>query len=226
MNDPSFCPWHVILTYVGLTKHLVAPGSPLLISLHRPFTPLTANTIGSLTSHELRTRFGVDTSIWGPHTTRGTFVDFYRKLGLPSEVVASLGQWDNLEAFGKHYLRVDASGAAKDALNDFVHKASHGSCCSSDVPQTHQEPATQVRRGGRGTEHEQQDTGEPARPIPSHSSSASKRPRVDLLLPPAKIPRLDSVSSRGRPTTRFIFDSDSDCDFGSDGGGGDVSSSS
>ena len=197
LKDKSWCPWETLLLYVSLTSSLVAPGTPLLITLRRPYTPLAPNTVGSLTAAELK-RFGIDTSVWGAHTTRGAFVEFFRWLGLPSEVVASIGQWENWNAFAKHYLRVGASGEAKKALDDVVHTTSHESCCSGDVPQTHQEPVLQVMRGGSGTEQRQQDTGEPTPPSPVVSSSASKRPRGRAPEPPRKLPRLESVSSSGR----------------------------
>ena len=206
LKDRSWCPWETLLLYVRLTSSMVAPGTPLLITLHRPYTPLVPNTIGSLPAAELKSRFGIDTSVWGAHTTRGAFVEFFRWLGPPSEVVASIGQWENLEAFEKHYLRVGASGEAKKALDGVVHTTSHGSCCSGDVPQTHPEPVLQVMRGGSGTEQRQQDTGEPTPPSPVVSSSASKRPRGPAPEPPCKLPRLEFVSSSGRYVTRFKLD--------------------
>ena len=72
----AWSPWHALCTYVELTAPLVAPGSALLIALHRPYLPLTGDTIGSLTRRELQ-RLGVDTSVFGPHTTRGAFVECF-----------------------------------------------------------------------------------------------------------------------------------------------------
>ena len=98
LKDWRWCPWDPVLLYVSLTSSLVAR-TPLLITLHRPYTPLAPNTVGSLTAAELK-RLGVDTSVWGAHTTRGAFLEFFRWLGLPSEVVASVGQgriWMHLQ---------------------------------------------------------------------------------------------------------------------------------
>ena len=70
-------------------------------------------------------------------------------------MIAAIGQWENLVAFSKHYLRAGASGMAKRALDSFlVHSASPENVGSSDVPPTHREPAPQVTRGGSGTEQE------------------------------------------------------------------------
>ena len=142
-----------------------------LITLKRPFTALTSNTIGSLTRAVL-TKLGVDAPL-GPHTTRAAFVEFPWQLELPSEVVASIGNWENLVAFSKHYLRAGASGMAKHALDSFlVHNTSPENVGSSDVPHTHREPALQATRGGSGTLQEHTSTGEPNPPPPPTSQSA------------------------------------------------------
>ena len=97
--------------------------------------------------------------------SRCTFVDSYRRFGLPSEVMASSGECEVLGDVSKHYLHVGASGAPKDRVNKFVTKASHGSCCSSNVPQTYQEHATQVRREGHSTKNGNKTGLSP--PVPS-----------------------------------------------------------
>ena len=201
-------PFHVLCQYVALTSKLVPPGGPLLVTLHRPWSGLTSNSIANLTRSELA-KFGVDMSIFGPHSTRGAFVELFRHLNLPSEVVACLGQWDSLEAFAKHYLRVGASGEAKQALDAFfenmetneVHNSSLGQGCSSEVPHTHQEPVLQVTRGGSGTERERQSTSEPTQPSPRN-----RKRRRSLLATsiPSKLQRVEHTSSRGRKVTRFV----------------------
>ena len=97
--------------------------------------------------------------------SHGKYVDPYRKFGLPSEVIASFRQCEVLGAISKHYLHVGASGAPKHRVNEFVPKASHGSCCSSNLPQTYQEHAKQVRREGHGTENGNKTGMSP--PVPS-----------------------------------------------------------
>ena len=96
---------------VQATQRFAQPKHPVLISLHHPYKPLSSNTIGSLTRKGLQP-LGVDTQAWGAHSTYGAFVDFYEHLDLTSEVVAEIGQWATLEAFGKHYLGLRASQEA------------------------------------------------------------------------------------------------------------------
>ena len=67
---PSVSPHHLLKHYVALTALLVPAGSLLLRQLKRPFSPLAANTVGSIPKNISR-KFGVATEFWGPHSTRG-----------------------------------------------------------------------------------------------------------------------------------------------------------
>ena len=156
-------PAHLLLDYVRQTRHLVPAKEPVLVSLRPPYKSISRNTIGRITRDALA-ELGVDTSMWGPHSTRGAFVKFYKSLELPSEVVAEIGQWANLEAFAKHYLRLGAADEAASKLWKFVHTASRGPWCCGDTSPTPQEPVT---RGGEEEEHaKHQGHIEPALPDP------------------------------------------------------------
>ena len=90
-GSPDLCPWTLLQTYVALTCHLpgVVPGSPVLRALQQPFAPLKSNTVGSITGRHL-VECGVNTKVWGPHSTRGAAVTMYKKLGLSSEEVCEI----------------------------------------------------------------------------------------------------------------------------------------
>ena len=100
-------PWHLIVQYVRATAHMVPAGSPLLISLNRPFRPLSSNAVASLT-RKILLQHGINPQVWGAHSTRGAAVLLYKELGLSSEEVCELGKWKNLQAFPIHYLRLGA----------------------------------------------------------------------------------------------------------------------
>ena len=101
--------------YVHLTSH-VQPGTPLFVSLHPPFAPLSANSIGRIT-RKLLLSLGIPMSVFGPHSTRGAAVKMYKRLGLSSEMVCELGGWKNTQAFAAHYLRLGASEQAAEVIN-------------------------------------------------------------------------------------------------------------
>ena len=67
----------------------------LLVSLKPPFKGLSPNSVASITKRILLAH-GVDTSVWGAHSTRGAGVLLYKILGLSSEPVCKLGQWKNV----------------------------------------------------------------------------------------------------------------------------------
>ena len=89
---PCLSPWHLIQHYVSVNRLHGNPGGPLLLSLSAPWKPLSANAINSLTKRLLK-RYGVDTTFWKAHSTRGAGVSLYKKLGLPSEMVCEIGCW-------------------------------------------------------------------------------------------------------------------------------------
>ena len=72
---PHISPWHLIVQYVNKTQFMAKPGTPLLLSLHHPFSPLSSNAIASLTK-KLLTKHGIYPSLWGAHSTRGAAVLF------------------------------------------------------------------------------------------------------------------------------------------------------
>ena len=110
--------------YVDLTALYVPPGGPLFCSLVPPYKPLSANSLGRITKNLLK-KLGVPMEVFGPHSTRGAGVKFYKDLGLSSEQVCELGQWKNAGAFTTHYLRLGAAETAERILNPFlVHSVS------------------------------------------------------------------------------------------------------
>ena len=90
-DSPAISPVHLIKCHVKLTAHLVPAGSELLRQVTPPYRALVANTIGSITK-KLLAKFGVSTSVWGPHSTRGAVVLNYKRLGMTSEEVCEIGK--------------------------------------------------------------------------------------------------------------------------------------
>ena len=74
----------------AFTVKVAKGGSLVLRALKYPFRPISANKIGVLTKI-LLLRWGVSTSMWGSHSTRGAGVRLYKALGLPSEGVCEIG---------------------------------------------------------------------------------------------------------------------------------------
>ena len=148
LEDPatlSCCPTTLVLRYVALTSSQAAPGSLLFRSLSAPFAPLSAKTIGSITKM-LLSQAGIPTRFFGPHSNRGAAVEMFHRWGLPSDHVAQLGRWKNLEAFQKHYLRLQAVQAVGPCVERIVHRGvSQGTCAEPEWSRT---PCSEQGTGG------------------------------------------------------------------------------
>ena len=70
-------PWHLLKKYVHLTHGQANPGQYLFLSQIKPYKPLSADTLGSLTKKLLQ-GMGLPNT-WGAHSTRGAAVAFYKK---------------------------------------------------------------------------------------------------------------------------------------------------
>ena len=110
--------------YVDLTALYVPPGGPLFCSLVPPYKPLSANSLGRITKNLLK-KLGVPMEVFGPHSTRGAGVKFYKDLEPSSEQVCGLGQWKNAGAFTTHYLRLGAAETAEKFCPHFWCTQSH-----------------------------------------------------------------------------------------------------
>ena len=135
-------PWHLMKKYVQLTKDHGQPDGPLFLSILSPYTPLTADRIGSITLHHLKS-LGVPQG-WGAHSTRGAAVAMYKKLGLSSEEVAELGKWKDIKTFSEYYLRLHACQRACDQLSIFVHNVSPLECAEPDMSTSRAPPFAEV----------------------------------------------------------------------------------
>jgi hypothetical protein len=169
-------PWHLLLQYVAITSHLMLPGGPLILALHTPFRPLTSNSIASLTKKLLQS-YGINSSIWTAHSTRGAGVFLYKALGLSGEEVCELGKWKNSQAFSNHYLRLGSFNRAEALLTStFVHNSSLEASAGDDLSST---PGKKCfDQGGRDKEDTAEAESEPTQPTQDNRQSA-KRPRDD-----------------------------------------------
>ena len=192
LADESISPWHLYCLYIKLTPY-APPGSPLLRASKAPYSPICADTVGSLTRDALIS-VGVPKG-YAAHSTRGSGLAMYSSWELPPEVTAELGQWGSLDAFQKYHLRLHAVSKASRVVNERlsiptdVQRASLG---SGALP----EPSRSLPRDDRGRREGKgnaQDTRDPpAPPVVVESSGDGPSRRVGkrqrpLLLPYAPI---------------------------------------
>ena len=137
-------PWHLLQAYVNRTEKQGASGGPMFLSLARLFKGLRSAAIGSIAKEAFR-KFGINTNIFGPHSTRGAGVCMYKRMGLSAENVCEIGQWKSVTSFAQHYQRLKSVNIASAALKHFVHNASSS---SSAEPQGSRTPPSGLREGG------------------------------------------------------------------------------
>jgi hypothetical protein len=99
---PQISPFHLMQSYVTLTRSHGKPGGELLLSLNPPYKPLSSDTIASITKNVLES-FNIPSKFWGAHSTRGAGVGLMKRLGLSGEQVCEIGKWKGVEAFVAHY---------------------------------------------------------------------------------------------------------------------------
>jgi len=113
-SDPMRCPVAALQSYVERTKsHRVGAGAnALFFSLKSPFTAVTPSTI----SRWIRTIMlsaGVDTSVFGAHSTRGAAASRASVAGAHVDSILRSGHWARASTFFRFYKRsVDTSVAS------------------------------------------------------------------------------------------------------------------
>jgi len=112
--DPSRCPVSALRAYVERTSpHRNDVNSKsLFIALISPFHSVSSNTI----SRWIRTIMlsaGIDTSIFGAHSTRGAAASRASAAGVGTDSILRLGHWARESTFARFYKRnVDSSVAS------------------------------------------------------------------------------------------------------------------
>ena len=158
---PQISPWHLIRAYVHKTSKHGKPGGPLLLSLKKPYRPLSSGSIATITSNIMK-RFDISPKVWGAHSTRGAGVSLYRRLGLSADEVCEIGKWKNVTSFAAHYQRLEAHHKAGEHIESLVHNASQWGSAEPKVSRTPRK--TWFERGGRDSFGEAQSHCEPAAP--------------------------------------------------------------
>ena len=90
--------------YIALTRPLRGNCDQLLISYQRPHKPVSTDTLSRWIKHILHSA-GVDTKVFGAHSTRGAATSAAAKQGLPLEAILQAANWHRAGTFAKFYKR-------------------------------------------------------------------------------------------------------------------------
>ena len=108
-QDPKICPVQALRCYEKQSegfrpKHNKTKGSPLFISVRKPYKPVKAATIG----HWLKTVMdsaGIDTNIFSAHSTRGAATSKARAGGGSTADILRAANWTSASTFSCFYHR-------------------------------------------------------------------------------------------------------------------------
>jgi hypothetical protein len=143
----------------------------LLLTLKKPFKPLSSGSIATITS-KVMNRFDIP-KVWGPHSTRGAGVCLYRRLGLTADEVCEIGKWKNVTSFTAHYQRLEAHSRAGEYIEGLVHNSSQWG--SAEPRESRTPRKTWFERGGRDSFGEAQSHCEPTSPTLEITKKGRKR---------------------------------------------------
>ena len=100
-NCPRICVVRALKMYVRRTKALRL-SEQLLVSFIRPHGPISRDTLARWTVQTLD-RAGVNTNIYGAHSTRGAVASGAKALGISVKAILKHAGWKTERAFAKHY---------------------------------------------------------------------------------------------------------------------------
>ena len=190
LPNQDISPLDLVSRYVSLTASQVPKGGPLFISLNPPYVKLTENSIARIIKKALE-GIGMPLGAYGPHSTRGAGVKMYRKMGLSADIVCELGGWKNVEAFTKHYSRLNATISVGQVLSKkFVHKVPS---CQSAEHVWSQSPGKEPDQGRSDLTCEAQRQDGPASPTQVSESNEE---------PPVRFRFATSANCRRQPSSK------------------------
>jgi hypothetical protein len=129
----SVSPQGLFFLYCAMTCEF--KGKELIVSLKAPRKAVSADTIGSITRHQLRAE-GVE-HFFSPHSTKMAAVATFHEAEVTALDLARVGRIQNLDGFGKHYMQLNSTKAIQKAIVNLVvlPRSTSSSSCSAPVQQ-------------------------------------------------------------------------------------------
>ena len=100
--DPKLCVLECLKTYLGATAHKRKDTTALFISSQKPHKAVSKDTISRWIKDAL-TAAGIDTTIYGSHSTRAAATSAAARQGLPVDVILDSAGWCSNRTFDKFY---------------------------------------------------------------------------------------------------------------------------
>ena len=117
LQDESCCPVAALSVYLDRTarSRSVSAASRVFVSLKSPFGSITKDSVGRWIRSFIGA-VGVDTSVFGAHSTRGAAASCAFALGLSVDAVLRAGSWASESTFRRFYRREVVASVASTVL--------------------------------------------------------------------------------------------------------------
>ena len=116
LPDASCCPVNTLNDYIARTISSRSAGASVFVSVRAQFRAVTANTV-SRWIREFIGSAGVDTSVFGSHSTRGTAASKAAASGVAIDSILRAGHWARESTFRRHYQRECEASIASQVLS-------------------------------------------------------------------------------------------------------------
>lgn len=101
-KDKMLCPVRCLKEYLYRTRKLRRNEDHLLITSRRPYERIARNTVSSWTKKVFRAA-GIDTKIFGAHSTRAASTSAAISAGINLNTLLQQASWKSAQTFARHY---------------------------------------------------------------------------------------------------------------------------
>ena len=117
LPNTLLCPVNTLRTYVDKTRPLRGEETRLFISFIKPHKAVTSSTIARWLKMIIE-QAGIDTSIFGAHSTRGASTSAAARAGITTEDILKAANWSSESVFQRFYHKiVDKAAYGRAIIN-------------------------------------------------------------------------------------------------------------
>ena len=117
-SDEKLCVVAAIREYIRRTKDLRGTETQLFISYQKPYGPISKSTVARWIRDVLH-RAGVDTSLFGAHSTRAASTSAAVAKGTPMDTVLKAAGWSGGSTFSKFYKKAPVANMGQCLLDSY-----------------------------------------------------------------------------------------------------------
>ena len=121
-ENPSLCVIKTLMEYLKRTETMRDGAKQLFISYQKPYKPISKDTM-SRWIRDVLTKAGIDTDIYGAHSTRAASTSAAVARGTPIDQVLKAAGWASESTFTKFYKKVPTVNMGQVLLDSYMKKS-------------------------------------------------------------------------------------------------------